>query len=94
MGKRKQKDHNRIPECFIFQLRKKKSAPAISIMWARGLYSIPFHTDKRQLAHSLQDQAFTQVSTQLYNYQTMSIFHYNLTIKINVITDMQQNTKC
>lgn len=26
------------------------------------------HTDKRQLAHFLQDQAFTHVSTQLYNY--------------------------
>lgn len=57
-----------------FSIKKKKTPPAIRIMWARGLYIIPFHTDKRQLAHSLQDQAFTQVSTQLHNYQTMSIY--------------------
>lgn len=31
------------------------------------------HTDKRQLAHFLQDQAFTHVSTQLS--QTMSTYH-------------------
>lgn len=43
------------------KIKKRISGCNLTTMWSRGLYSTPIHTDIRQCAYSLQDQAFTQV---------------------------------